>query len=322
MIESGPGSGQTVAVPVGRFAPSPTGTLHVGNLRTALVAWLCARSTGSSFVVRMEDLDPSTSRREFADGQLADLAALGLSWDGPVEFQSTRLDLYRDAIAALRAKGLVYPCWCTRREIAEASQAPNQADLPEGAYQGTCRSLSARQVRQRHETGRQPALRILSDGVRRSFVDGVRGHFEGAVDDVVLARADAMPAYNMAVVVDDDHQGVQQVVRGDDLLSSTPRQMMLAEYLGISLISYAHVPLVVNREGKRLTKRDGAVTLADLAALGRSANQLCGEFAASLGLRSVAEPTTPTELLAEFSIDRLGGEPWEFQTTNAENGTR
>ena len=229
-------------MPTGRFAPSPTGTLHLGNLRTALVAWLCARSTGSPFIIRMEDLDPVTSRPELADGQLADLAALGLDWDGPVEFQSTRLDLYHDAIATLQSRGLVYPCWCSRKEIAEASQAPNQPNLPEGSYPGTCRTLSAAQLRERTESGRKPALRFRADNIRRSFVDGVHGLFEGGVDDVVLARADGMPAYNLAVVVDDADQGVEQVVRGDDLLSSTPRQMMLAEYLSLPRLSYVHVP--------------------------------------------------------------------------------
>lgn len=293
----------------GRFAPSPTGLLHLGNLRTALVAWLFARSSGSSFLVRMEDLDPITSSREHEEIQLGDLTAFGLDWDAPVVRQSERLDLYRDAISELSADGLVYPCWCSRREIAEASQAPNQLEFPEGAYPGTCRRLSSAERNERRTSGRPPALRLRADDQVREFNDAVHGKYSGRVDDVVLARADGMPAYNLAVVIDDALQGVRQVVRGDDLLSSTPRQILIGELLKLPPMSYAHIPLVLNSSGKRLAKRDGAVSLAGQRQLGRSPAEVCGILAASLGLGD-ARPVHPRDLLSEFGRVTLKTTPW------------
>jgi glutamyl-tRNA synthetase len=293
----------------GRFAPSPTGPLHLGNLRTALVAWLFARSTGSQFVVRMEDLDPVASKPEYEDAQLADLEALGLDWDGVVVRQSDRLDFYRDAISQLSAAGLVYPCWCSRREIAEASQAPNRPDLPDGAYPGTCRELTSEQRSEKRNSGRPPALRLYGHDQTRSFIDAIHGPIQAVIDDVVLARADGMPAYNLAVVVDDALQGVQQVVRGDDLLTSTPRQILLGELLGLPSQSYAHIPLAVNTDGKRLAKRDGSVTLSDQQNLGQSASQVCAVLGASLGF--IAGSTAhPREFLSEFPRKTLTTTPW------------
>ncbi len=293
----------------GRFAPSPTGLLHLGNLRTALVAWLYARSTRSAFLVRMEDLDPVTSSREHEEVQLADLKAFGLDWDASVVRQSERLDLYRDAISQLSAEGLVYPCWCSRREIAEASQAPNQPDLPEGAYPGTCRELSSAERNERRSSGRPPALRLRGDGQVRTFVDAIHGEFSGRIDDVVLARADGMPAYNLAVVIDDALQGIRQVVRGDDLLTSTPRQMYIGQLLNLPSISYAHVPLVLSSSGRRLAKRDGAVSLAGQRQIGRSPADVCGILGASLGLGEKG-PVRPRDLLTEFGRTTLPTKPW------------
>jgi glutamyl-tRNA synthetase len=293
----------------GRFAPSPSGPLHLGNLRTALVAWLFARSTDSRFIVRMEDLDPVTSKPEHEDAQLADLEALGLDWDGVVVRQSDRLDLYRDAISQLSAAGLVYPCWCSRREIAEASQAPNRPDLPDGAYPGTCRELTTEQRNEKRDSGRQPALRLYGHDQTRSFIDAIRGPIHAVVDDVVLARADGMPAYNLAVVVDDALQGVQQVVRGDDLLTSTPRQILLGELLKLPLESYAHVPLAVNAEGKRLAKRDGSVTLADQRKSGRSPSRVCAILGTSLGF-TTSNTARPRDFLDEFPSKPLTTTPW------------
>ena len=293
----------------GRFAPSPTGLLHLGNLRTALVAWLFARSTRSAFVVRMEDLDPVTSSRDHEDVQLSDLDAMGLDWDGPVVRQSERLELYRDAISQLSAEGLVYPCWCTRREIAEASQAPNQPDLPEGAYPGTCRELSSAERNERYASGRPPALRLRVDNQVREFHDAIHGPISGRVDDVVLARADGMPAYNLAVVIDDGLQGVRQVVRGDDLLTSTPRQIYIGELLKMPEVSYAHIPLVVSSSGKRLAKRDGAVSLAGQKLLGRSPVDVCGLLGQSLRLCE-GGPAHPRDLLAPFATAVLPTSPW------------
>src|SRR4051794_31455740 len=191
----------------GRFAPSPTGVLHLGNLRTALLAWLFARSAGGRFLMRVEDLDRQRSRPELEAEQLADLAAIGLDWDGPVVRQADRLGLYGDALASLDKAGLVYPCWCTRAEIREAASAAH-GPLPEGAYPGTCRELTAPQRAERERSGRPPALRLRAGGEAVSFVDRVLGPVTGVVDDFVLRRGDGTFAYNLAVLVDDAEQGV------------------------------------------------------------------------------------------------------------------
>jgi glutamyl-tRNA synthetase len=247
----------------GRFAPSPTGVLHLGNLRTALLAWLFARSAGSDFLVRMEDLDTGRVREGYAEQQLADLAAIGIDWDGEVVYQSQRLGLYEDAIAALGDR--VYECYCTRAEIREAASAPH-GPLPEGAYPGTCLRLTAAELAEKRASGRAPALRVRADAERVAFEDRLHGRVEGVVDDFVIRRNDGAPAYNLAVVVDDAAQGVGEVVRGDDLLDSTPRQIFLARALGLSEASYAHVPLVLGPDGARLAKRHGDVTLREVTA--------------------------------------------------------
>jgi glutamyl-tRNA synthetase len=247
----------------GRFAPSPTGVLHLGNLRTALLAWLFARSAGSDFLVRMEDLDTGRVREGYAEQQLADIAAIGIDWDGEVVYQSQRLGLYEDAIAALGDR--VYECYCTRAEIREAASAPH-GPLPEGAYPGTCLRLTAAELAEKRASGRAPALRVRADAERVAFEDRLHGRVEGVVDDFVIRRNDGAPAYNLAVVVDDAAQGVGEVVRGDDLLDSTPRQIFLARALGLSEASYAHVPLVLGPDGARLAKRHGDVTLREVTA--------------------------------------------------------
>ena len=295
----------------GRFAPSPTGVLHLGNLRTALVAWLFARAAGSRFLVRVEDLDRTASRPELEQGQLADLAALDIDWDGPVVRQSERSALYDAAIDRLAAAGLVYPCYCTRREIREAATAPHE-HLPEGAYPGTCRRLTVAARASREAEGRPAALRLQAAGVEIAFDDRLAGRFAGVVDDFVIRRNDGAPAYNLAVVVDDDAQGVEEVVRGDDLLATTPRQIHLAHLLGLPVPAHAHVPLVLNRQGERLAKRDGAVTLADQVALGRDAATIRSLLASSLGLCEPDEPVTPAMLVARFDPDRVPRSPWTF----------
>jgi glutamyl-tRNA synthetase len=247
----------------GRFAPSPTGTLHLGNLRTALLAWLFARSAGARFLVRMEDLDYGRVRPGVDEEQLRDLAAVGLDWDGEVVYQSARLDLYADAIATLRAAGRVYECFCTRAEIRAAASAPH-GPLPEGAYPGTCLRLTAAELAEKRASGRAPALRVRADAEHVRFTDRLHGPQEGVVDDFVVQRNDGAPAYNLAVVVDDAAQGVGEVVRGDDLLDSTPRQLWLARTLGVSEPAHAHVPLVLGADGARLAKRHGDVTLREV----------------------------------------------------------
>ena len=291
----------------GRFAPSPTGDLHLGNLRTALVAWLAARSTGRGFLIRMEDLDRDRVVPGAAERQLADLWALGLDWDGEVVHQSERLELYDTAIAALTRAGLTYPCFCTRREISEASSAP-QGALAAG-YPGSCRDLTAAQRVTRAEA-RPPALRLLARTTGLRIHDALQGSYAGAVDDVVLRRNDGQVAYNLAVVVDDAALEVDQVVRGEDLLPATPTQAHLADLLGLPRATYLHVPLALNLAGQRLAKRDAAVTLVDLAADGQPPAAVLVRLAASLGLAQVDEHVVLGDLLDRFTVPALPRAPW------------
>lgn len=284
----------------GRFAPSPTGELHMGNLRTAILAWLFARSTGRRFLLRVEDLDRVRAGAE--DAQLAELAAVGLSWDGEVTRQSERQPYYDDAVTRLRRDGRLFECFCTRRDIAEAASAPHV--LP-GHYPGTCRSLSEAE-REAARRVRPAALRLRTDVGHYDIRDVLHGPSTGAVDDFVVVRNDGVPAYNLAVVVDDAEQGIDQVVRGDDLLSSAPRQAYLGSLLGVPPVEYAHVPLALNPERRRLAKRDGAVTLEALAAEGWEAAEIRAVILRSLGL-----PDTSLEAaLAAFDPALLPREPW------------
>lgn len=294
----------------GRFAPSPTGDLHIGNLRTALLAWLSARSGGGRFLVRMEDLDRVQASVEHERSQLHDLAALGLDWDGEVVRQSERFHLYEAAIGRLADAGLVYPCYCTRREIREASAAPHDGPLPDGAYPGTCRELTAAERNERELAGRPPALRLRAEVGEVTVEDELLGSITAVVDDVVLRRNDGVPAYNLAVVVDDAAQGVDQVVRGDDLASSTPRQAHLADLLDLSRPRYAHVPLVLAPTGQRLAKRDGAVTLAELAELGVTAVDLLQQLSQSLRLSLPGELVTAADLVDRFEPSLIPRTPW------------
>jgi glutamyl-tRNA synthetase len=268
-------------VATGRYAPSPTGPLHLGNLRTALLAWLFARADGSRFLVRIEDLDPGRSREHWVAHQLADLAALGIDWDAEPVRQSERGDLYERALERLGDAGLLFECFCTRAEIREAASAPHG---PGGAlYPGTCRSLSEAERARRRAGGRGPALRVRGGRERLAFTDRVAGPYEGVVDDLVVRRNDGAYAYNLAVVVDDAEQGVEEVVRGADLLDATPGQLWLAGKLGLEPPrSYAHVPLMLGDDGERLAKRHGAVTLEERLALGQSADEVRAELLASV----------------------------------------
>ncbi|MFM7045133.1 MAG: tRNA glutamyl-Q(34) synthetase GluQRS [Ilumatobacteraceae bacterium] len=296
----------------GRFAPSPTGSLHLGNLRTALLSWLQARSAGGSWIVRMEDLDRVTSSAEQEARQLADLADLGLVPDEPVVRQSERFDLHRDAISRLSAIGRVYECFCTRREIRDAAQAPHGDDMP---YPQTCRSLTDARRRAMRDEGRRPALRLRAEGETFTVDDLVAGAYTGAADDVVLQRNDGVPAYNLAVVVDDAAQGVSHVLRGNDLLSSTPRQRLLQQLLDLPEPAYAHVPLVLAPDGARLAKRHGAVTLADFAARGVGSSAVLARLGASLGLCDDGDDVTAIDLLAAFDIRRIPTAPWQLQAS-------
>ncbi|MGH2918638.1 MAG: tRNA glutamyl-Q(34) synthetase GluQRS [Solirubrobacteraceae bacterium] len=294
--------------PSGRYAPSPTGPLHLGNLRTALLAWLFARSQGAPFSMRVEDLDAGRVRPGVEDDQLDDLRAIGLDWDGPVVRQSQRTSLYADALARLEREGLVYPCYCTRAEIRDAASAPH-GPLPEGAYPGTCRELSAAQRREREAADRPPALRLRAGQTRVAFVDRLLSDQQGVVDDIVVRRNDGAYAYNLAVVVDDAAQDIGEVVRGADLLDTTARQIHLAGLLGLSVPAYAHVPLILGTDGKRLAKRHGSVTLADRADAGESPDAVRGRLAASVGLARPSEMPSMDDLLARFDPDVLPREP-------------
>jgi glutamyl-tRNA synthetase len=299
-------------VPVGRFAPSPTGPLHVGNLRTAVLAWLFARSSGARFLLRIEDLDRVAARDEHVRSHLTDLASLGLDWDGEVVRQSDRFARYEDALDRLDRAGLLYPCYCTRREVQAAVAAPH-GPAPEGAYPGTCRDLNAAERAAREAAGRRPAWRVRAGGERVTAVDRLRGEVTAVVDDFVVRRADGAPAYQVAVVVDDAAQGVEEVVRGDDLLDTTPRQVWLARRLGLAVPAYAHVPLVLGPDGERLAKRHGAVTLADLGARGVGPPDVLAAMATSLGLARPGSPVgSATDLVATFDPDRVPVSPWRF----------
>lgn len=284
----------------GRFAPSPSGQLHLGNLRTAVLAWLFARSTGRRFLLRVEDLDRVRAGAEAE--QLAELAALGLTADSPVTRQSEQGERYAQALDRLGVHGLVYECFCSRRDVAEAASAPHTRG---GFYPGTCRDLSGEE-RERRRALRTPALRLRSGVTSWTAHDLLAGRVEGPVDDFVLRRNDGVIAYNLAVVVDDGADGIDQVVRGDDLLDSTPRQAYLASLLGLEVPTYAHVPLAVTGTGRRLAKRDGAVTLEDLARLGWTAPEVLELLLASLGLPGCSLE----DALTAFAPDALPRAPW------------
>ena len=292
----------------GRFAPSPTGPLHVGNLRTALLAWLFARSAGARFLVRVEDLDRSRMRPGMEEDQLADLRAIGLDWDGPVVRQSERKGLYEEAVARLDNEGFIYPCYCTRKEIRAAASAPHGISNAD-RYPGTCRELTRAERAEKEAAGRPPALRVRAEGHRIKFRDRVLGYQEGQTDDFVVRRNDGAPAYQLAVVVDDADQGVGEVVRGADLVDSAPRQILLQRLLGLPTPRYAHVSLVLGPDGERLAKRHGAVTLADRAAAGEGPGDVLAWMARTLGLAEPWENPGIEDLLVRFDSERLPREP-------------
>ena len=294
----------TERIGAGRYAPSPTGELHLGNLRTALLAWLFARSTSRRFLLRIEDLDAGRVRPGIAEQQLSDLTALGITFDGEPVVQSGRLATYEEALRNLAE--VTYECFCSRREIAQAASAPHGV-VPR--YPGTCRNLTEADRRSRRLT-RPPALRLRADGAWQTIHDVLHGEITAEVDDVVLRRNDGVPAYNLAVVVDDVFSGIDQVVRGEDLLPTAATQAYLTKLLGHHPPSYAHVPLAVNAEGRRLAKRDGAVTLPELAAYGMTPNAVLSVIAQSLELIGPGEPVSLDGMLKRFDPGRLPREPW------------
>jgi glutamyl-tRNA synthetase len=300
---------------VGRFAPSPTGDFHLGNARTALLAWLQARSAGGRFLVRMEDLDAGRVRPEFYRSQLQDLRWLGLDWDegpdvgGPHApyLQSERQDAYEAALDRLAEMGRLYSCFCTRREIASAASAPHMGDDEGPRYPGTCARSDPTELQRRR--GRSAALRFRTPERTVEFDDLLQGHIRfspaAEVGDFVVRRKDGVAAYQLAVVVDDADMEITHVVRGADLMSSTARQILLYEALGLTPPLWVHVPLLLGPDRERLAKRHDAPSIRQLRERGVDPEYLVGWLAASCGILNEARPAPPAELLGSFSVDRL-----------------
>lgn len=299
----------------GRLAPSPTGHIHLGNAWAFLLAWLAARAAGGEVVLRLEDIDPERSRPEFAEGILRDLRWLGLDWDeGPHE-QSARLDAYAEALARLEQAGHVYPCFCTRKELRSLASAPHAPLVGDGspAYPGTCRDLGAARREELLRQGRRPALRLRCADITESFHDLVAGPqamtLADCGGDFALRRSDGVFAYQLAVALDDIAMCVTQVVRGEDILTSTPRQLYLYRLLGAPAPQYAHLPLVLDADGERLAKRHQSLTVAALREAGVSAPVITGYLAWRAGLLDAPRPTTPHALVAGFGIQSIPREP-------------
>ena len=291
----------------GRYAPSPSGDLHVGNLRTAMLAWLSARHGGGELRLRIDDLDPRVSTPEHEASQRRDLSALGIEFSGLELRQSERTDIYQAAISSLAEANMLYPCFCSRREVREAAAAPH-VHLPDGAYPGTCRDLSPAE-QQRRSQDRPAAMRVRANNVIVEYEDRHFGSQSELVDDFVIQRNDGVPSYNLATVLDDAEQEVTEVVRGADLLAGTARHIWLRNVLGLAQVEHAHVPLVLNADGDRLAKRDGAVTLTDLAAVGTSVDQVRSRLAESLGLASPGEVVSMSDLADRYDPEEQSLEP-------------
>ena len=291
----------------GRYAPSPSGRMHLGNLCCCLLAWLSAKSKGGQVLLRIEDLDTLRCPRVFADAIVDDLAWLGLSADGPdpVPYQSERSELYQHYYDVLADRGLVYPCFCSRSQL-HAASAPHRSD-GQVVYQGTCRGLSQEEIAAKRKT-KAPAWRVQVPDEVIGFTDGHMGWYEENLardcGDFYLRRGDGVFAYQLAVVVDDALMGVTEVVRGADLLSSTPRQLWLYRELGLPAPQFYHLPLLLAPDGRRLSKRDGDQSLANLRAR-FSPEEVVGRLAFAVGLQDAPRPRTPQSLVSDFSWARI-----------------
>ncbi|MBX3730662.1 MAG: tRNA glutamyl-Q(34) synthetase GluQRS [Candidatus Sumerlaeia bacterium] len=308
-------SASDAPVPVGRYAPSPTGTLHLGNLRTALAAWAFTRSRGGRFLLRIEDIDTPRLRPECEALQLRDLRLLGIEWDDEPIRQSTRADLYEQACADLLRNALAYPCFCSRKDIRNALSAPH-ADEHSGAYPGTCRALTGEEIARRRSEGRPSSLRLHTVSAPVTFHDAFRGEEFLPLDahggDFVIRRADGLHAYQLACALDDALSGVTEVLRGDDLLDSGSRQRWLLGCLGLSAPAYYHIPLMHGADGRRLSKRAGDEDLSALLDAGHDPDGVRSYLAWTLGQCELGERLGPAELLARFRLDRIPRAPAVF----------
>lgn len=305
------------ATPVrGRLAPSPTGHMHLGNAWSFLLAWLGVRGANGTLVLRMEDIDPDRSRQHFADDLMRDLAWLGLHWDegpdnggphGPY-VQSQRTQHYLAAIEHLAAAGHVYPCYCTRKELRQLAGAPHVGDAG-ASYPGTCSNLTPQQQQQKERAGRRPSLRLRCPQHTYTICDQILGEqqlsLSHAGGDFAIRRSDGVFAYQLAVVVDDGAMGITQVVRGNDILISTPRQLLLATYLGLPHPNYAHVPLLLDASGERLAKRHASLTIAQLRQEGIPASHITGFLGYLAGFIPQPQPASPEDLIPHFSWQKL-----------------
>lgn len=295
----------------GRFAPSPTGRLHLGNVRSALLGWLWTRSAGGQFLLRIEDLDRGRCRPEHLDALFRDLEYLGIDWDEAPLFQSQRQPLYDAELERLRASGALYECFCSRAEIARAASAPHGPTDEGPLYPGTCRALTPDDHASKQNQGRNAAVRFAPREGEVCFDDALHGRYcqdvRRDVGDFVVRRNDGVASYQLAVVVDDAASQITHVLRGDDLLSSTPRQLLLYEALGYRPPGFAHVPLVMGPDGKRLAKREGAFAVTELREAGVPAERVVGLLAGWCGFSS--EPVRAKELIARFQLERVPGEP-------------
>ncbi|MGA1203746.1 MAG: tRNA glutamyl-Q(34) synthetase GluQRS [Planctomycetota bacterium] len=303
---------------VGRLAPSPTGVLHLGNVRSFLLAWLSIRSRGGTLLLRIEDIDGPRIRPEWIDRTIEDLQWLGLDWDGEPLLQSSRREAHEAAARHLLEGGEAYPCICTRREVEEAASAPHEPLAGGGPllasdgllYPGTCRGLHPDLEAARRASGREPALRFRVRDGAVPFTDLFLGEQPGLIaGDFVIRKRDGGAAYQLAVVVDDAAQGVTEVLRADDLLPSTPRQLLLHQALGLTPPAYAHVPLVVGVDGRRLAKRHGDTSVAHFRREGISAPRLIGWVASTCGLAPSDAEASPSDLLRDFDLARLPRDP-------------
>ena len=291
----------------GRYAPSPSGRMHLGNLMCCLLAWLSAKSKGGQVLLRIEDLDAVRCPRVYADAIVDDLAWLGLAADGPTPtvYQSERSGIYQQYYDILLKKGLVYPCFCSRSQL-HAASAPHRSD-GQVVYAGTCRGLSAEEVARR-SLMRAPAFRVRVPDEEIVFTDGHLGRYAENLardcGDFYLRRADGVFAYQLAVVVDDALMGVTEVVRGSDLLSSTPRQLWLYRELGLTAPQFYHLPLLLAPDGRRLSKRDGDQSLENLRAR-YTPQEIIGKLAYVCGLQDTPAPAAPQELVPAFSWDKV-----------------